>query len=185
MTIEGFVQEGRYYVPLEGFTSQPASTSQANTISLTNSQNVFALQNAVSDHLNDFQTNYARYVKCSDPSTSGNVNPACGNDDTFQTVTISYYELMDAIHKLNDSYQNQALTNDSNQNEYLSQIAEVQQKYEEMRKMREEMEKTLAKLQYDMKNGPESPKQMLDTTIFGYVLWVILATCLIYFIFIY
>ena len=184
MSIEEFINENDFFIPLRGVPLVEVF-SQNQSISLTDPNNVFELQNAVSDKLNKFQTNYGRYIKCQDPSTSSNLKPACGNKDNFNNVTISYYDLLDAIDKLNGSYAEQKkVAKAMDEKTFQDTVATITAEYAEMIELRKTLDAQLAALQYNLKNGPESPKQRLDSTIFGYVLWIILATCLIYFVFI-
>jgi len=193
MPIEGFVQQDSFYIPLqgggEGFqdSSSPSGNAPANqsSIDLLDPNNVFELQNTVSDKLNKYQIQYSRYMKCQDPSTSQNMNPACTNDDNFENVTVSYYDLMNSIDTLNSSYVNQKKVAENNSQEnYQKTMALVTSQYAEMVALRKNLDRQLAQLQYNLQNNKESPKRRLDSMILGYILWIILATCLIYFVFV-
>ena len=182
MSIEEFVNENNYYVPLkENF--QGSMTPISGSISLTDPNNIFELQNSVSDKLNVFQTKYARYIKCQDPSTSQNLNPVCNNNDNFENITVSYNDLLNSIDKLNSSYEKQIKVNENmNEEQFKKTMEKIQSQYREMTELRRQLDNQLANLQYNLENGKESPKQRLDSTILGYILWIILATCLIYFV---
>jgi len=185
MPVEGFVNENSYYIPLkENFEDSTQNNSSSVSIDLLDPNNVFELQNSVSDKLNTYETKYSRYIKCQDSSTSQNLKPRCTNDDTFTNVTISYNDLLKSIDKLNSSYVKQKKVKENNSEEnYQKTMETISKQYAEMINLRKRLDKQLSDLQYNLKNNKESPKKRLDSTILGYILWVILASCLIYYIF--
>ena len=168
--------------------TSPNYDSHTESISLTNPNNIFELQNKVSDNLNRFQTTYARYLRCQEPDTAQNVNPSCdpNGKDSFTQVTISYNELLQTIDDLNNSYKKQQKTNKLvNEPTYNANAHNFDDEYNSMILLRNDLEQKLNKLKYELQNGPGSPKRLLDSAILANTLWIILASCLIYFIFIY
>jgi len=56
--------------------------------------------------------------------------------------------------------------------------------YTDLVKMRSDLDKQLELLYKNMSNEPESSTRMLESNIYANTLWIILATCLLYYIFV-
>jgi hypothetical protein len=161
------------------------SSVDNTSVSLTDPSNVFLLQNQITDKLNTFQTKYSRYLRCQDPRFAQNVNPPCDlNDaDSFHNVTHSYNTLLSSI-----SNTRAALDHNVQSNEIISppehdqNEAEVMSYHDEIRELRSKLDAKLNELYAHMDKSVETPQRRLDAAIYANTLWVILASCLVYFV---
>lgn len=173
------------FVYQEGFFT--AVEPLTNPISLTNPTNMFALQNAVSDNLNNYQTSYARYVRCQDPNTNPQVSdPPCDVDgqDSLYSLNTAYQSLFAAINDLSGSFANQTNINAETPLQYQQETEQFPMDYASMLKLRQELDKQLQELNIQYKGGTNTSSKTLESAAFANTLWVILASCLVYYIFI-
>lgn len=154
-------------------------------VSLVDPSNVFLLQNQINDKLNAFQTKYSRYLRCQDSNFSGGVNPPCdlNGSDSFRDVTQSYNTLLSSIKETRTVLDHNIQSNeiikpkDHDQNE-----ADLVTQHDEIRELRGKLDAKLKELYDQMDNGIETPGRQLDSAIYANTLWVILASCLVYFV---
>jgi hypothetical protein len=156
--------------------------------SLTDPSNVFILQNKVSDDLNSFQTQYSRYLQCQDSRFASSVNPKCdlAGKDSFQNVTKSYNTLLSSIKETKSAFdsniKDQTVVNpikhDLNEEEILI-------KHHDISELRKQLDLKLEELYNEMDKGAETSIKRLDSTIYANTLWVILASCLVYYVFVH
>lgn len=184
--MEGFTLQEGYYVPVA--SPQPGTGTGTGTTSLTNPSNMFQKQDAVLNNLNQFQTQYARYLRCQDPNTYSQVSPPCNVDgqDSFGSLTTAYRSLLTSIHDMSGAYAQQS-QNDPNAKPQVQYEIDEQQiviNYNKLVKMRAEMDQQLKLLYQNMNNNPDTSTRMLESGIYANTLWVILASCLVYYIFV-
>lgn len=156
--------------------------------SLTDPSNVFILQNKVSDDLNSFQTKYSRYLQCQDSRFANSVNPKCdlAGKDSFQNVTKSYNTLLSSIKQtkaaIDNNIKDQAVVNPV---KYNSNKEDILIKHHDLSKLRKQLDLKLEELYNEMDKGAETSIKRLDSTIYANTLWVILASCLVYYVFVH
>jgi len=188
--MNGFIYDKGYYTAVipESFSTtitQSLSTPSQNPISLTDPSNVFQLQNAVSDNLNRFQITYSRYMRCQDPTASQQVNdPPCSVDgqDNFINLNNAYQSLLTSIQDLSGSYATQTHLDSKTPYNYDISAAEIPIDYANLVKLRHELDLKLQMLQKQLGNGTDTSTKRLESAIFANTMWVILASCLVYYI---
>jgi len=156
-------------------------------INLTDPSNIFLLDNKVSDNLNNFQLRYSRYVRCQDSVFSGSVNdPPCDltGGDRYMNLEKSYTDLLSAIRDVSNSYQNQSRSDAISPPVYDASYTELVNNYSNVVKTRNDLDEKLKRLYDEYSGGPESAKTALDAAMYANTLWTILATILIYFVFV-
>ena len=124
------------------FSSSPATSG------LTHPKDVFSLQNNISDHLNNFQTKYARYVRCQNNETAQFVDPSCdvNGDDSFSELSKAYENLYGAMDKLDNDYENQSKTG-KEPSTHDDNKEELEDFYEKMKEVRKSLDDKLLYIQ--------------------------------------
>jgi hypothetical protein len=161
---------------IEPLTSRPP-------ISLTDPSNVFQLDNIVSDRLNQFQVKYSRYLQCQGPFQNTVSDPSCGKQDSLNNVEKAYYSLLTAIQDVSNSFATQYYTGKSNE-QYDACFNEILTNYQDVVAFRKKLDEQLYELQLQKEGGPDSYIARFESTVYINTLWIILATILVYFIFI-
>jgi hypothetical protein len=148
---------------------------------LTEPNNVFEMQNNVSDELNDFQKQYARYIKCQNPDTRENINPPCDFDgsDNFQELTNAYNRLYKSLDEMKEVYGDQVNDGKTNEN-YEKDEEELEEFYNTMRKMRTDLDKKLLYIQNQADTETSPVYRRLNSQILINTLLLILLVYLIY-----
>jgi chromosome segregation ATPase len=150
---------------------------------LSEPNNLFTLQNNVTNQMNVFEETKNRYLRCNDPNTSSQVNPACSNKDVFSEVTIAYDNLKTSIDSLDGAMNanGQQNTDAISETGFNDNITQINTKYTNLKDIREKLDKQLVELQNHMSPQNE-PDLQLRSTQFIYLLSVIAVFCLIYYI---
>ena len=186
--MEGFTLQEGYYVPVRQGQDQDQGQGQAPATSLTTPSNMFHRQDTVLNNLNQFQTQYARYLRCQDPNTYSQVSPPCNVDgqDSFGNLTTAYRSLLTSIQDMSNAYVTQSHTdpNAKPPAQYELDERQIAINYNKMVKMRAEMDQQLKLLYQNMNNNPDTSTRMLESGMYANTLWVILASCLVYYIFV-
>ena len=148
---------------------------------LTEPNNVFEMQNNVSDELNDFQKQYAGYIKCQNPDTRENINPPCDFDgsDNFQELTNAYNRLYKSLDEMKEVYGDQVNDGKTNEN-YEKDEEELEEFYNTMRKMRTDLDKKLLYIQNQADTETAPVYRRLNSQILINTLLLILLVYLIY-----
>jgi len=166
-----------------GFVS--AIEPLTNPISLTEPSNIFSLQNAVSNNLNTYQTTYSRYVRCQDPNTNPQVmDPSCNGQDSLTSLNNAYQSLVLSLNDLSGALATQYNTNAETPLQYQIETEKIPIDYAAMIQLRNDLDKQLQELQMQYQGGAGTSTQLLESAMFGNTLWVILASCLVYYIFV-
>jgi len=181
------IQNG-YYSLLADFAENPTNIieplSTKKPISLTDPSNVFQLDNIVSDRLNQFQTKYSRYLQCQGTSQTSVSDPPCGDQDSFDNVEMAYKSLLGAIRDVSNSFATQKYTGAKTPQQYNDDYAALIQQYAEVRALRAKLDQDLYELQVEKNKGPNTSIARFESAVYINTLWIILATILIYFIFV-
>lgn len=155
--------------------------SQNTGIYLTAPNNIFELQNEVTNKLNEFEEKRNHYIKCNDnniPSSSF----ACTNMD-FSNIEKAYGNFYLALDKLENAMkaQRQSDPNAVSAQQYNINLVEINNKYNQLKTMRKDLDMQLTEYQRNAINNNE-PKLRLKASQFIYMLSVIAIFCLIYYI---
>jgi anion-transporting ArsA/GET3 family ATPase len=176
-----YTQEGGYYTATGPLPSYPA-------ISLTDPSNLFMLQNSISNNLNAFETTYTRYVRCQDPNVQSQVQPACNvnGSDSFNSLQRAYTSLAASIQDMSNAIATQVHTdpNTKTTTEYAQNTANLPTDYASIVQFRKDLDKQLQLLYMQMDKTTNTSEANLRSTMYINTLWIILATCLLYYIFI-
>ena len=150
---------------------------------LTEPNNLFSLQNDVTNNLNIFEKTKERYLRCSDPTIANNVTPVCSSKDIFSNVTTAYENVTKSIQTLDSAMSAQGQHNpDAITNEqYEQNKKDVLDNYNNIKQVRIQLDNQLQQLQKHMINTSE-PKLQLRSSQFIYMLSVIAVVCLIYYV---
>jgi hypothetical protein len=132
----------------------------------------------LSDKLNDFQSRYARYIRCQD-SPDG-ANPPCNNNDSFINVQRSYQSLLSTIQDISTNIATQELLGTTTEQSQLDE-SEILHSYEKIRQQRKQLDEVLMRLYSEQNVGPESSESQLKKTMYANTMWIILASCLIWY----
>jgi len=150
-------------MPLEQFTIQEGF---AQPLSLTEPNNVFALQNKLSNELNSYQTKYARYMRCNDPNTNNEVtDPKCDLDttDSFTSLNIAYRSLSSTMDELSDVYQKQTTEGAKTPAEYETDAKQIPVEYQNLIELRSKLDTQLAFLQKQLETNGGEPQRRLQS----------------------
>lgn len=178
--------EGFYAAVTEPLTITPIIVPKA-PVSLTDPSNIFFMQNTVSNNLNQFQNQYSRYMRCQAASTYNQVqDPPCDVDgqDSFGNLNSAYRSLLSSIQDLSNSYPNQTHLDAKTPEQYQMDAKKLPMDYASIVKMRQDLDEQLKFLYMQMDKGPDTPVKMLESTMYANTMWIILATCLVYYVFI-
>jgi hypothetical protein len=162
------------YVMLEPFTTP---------INLTDPSNLFFLQDTVMTNLNAFETTYDRFMRCSNLTVAPTVNPPCDVAvDNISNLDVVYSNLLHSIADLSKAFVGQALTNAETPEQYDQIHQTLDASYQNMVQFRQMLDSKLNQLNESRMNGTGSPVRLLESAAFANTLWIILASCLIYYI---
>jgi hypothetical protein len=157
-------------------------------MSLQRPNDIFRMDNILSDKLNDFQTRYSRYVRCQHPtSATGVTSPPCdlNGDDSFANVQAAYRSLLKSINDTDRAFQVQALDGDAVADEVSDE--ELMAQYKQVTELRAKLDQQLAELYSDAGTGggiggSASSQEELKTAVYANTMWIILASCLVWFV---
>jgi len=174
--------------PMNGYYSlfTEPFTATHPPISLTDPKNVFQMDNVISDKLNNFQTRYARYMQCQNPKFAASVsNPPCNTNttDSFENVEAAYDTLITAIQNVSGSFVKQTYSGTSNE-QYDASYAEILANYENVVALRKKLDAQYQELENEKSAGTDTSIAKFESAVYVNTLWIILATILIYFIFV-
>jgi hypothetical protein len=176
---------------VNGFYSLLSDTesfqSTQQPISLTDPSNIFQMSNVLSDRLNQFQLRYSRYMQCQDPRFASSVsNPPCDTitTDSFQNVQSAYKSLLSAIQDVSGAFATQTYLDSKTPEQYNTDYVDLSHNYAQVVAMRKQLDQKLLELQEQKKGGPDTAIARFESAVYINTLWVILATILIYFVFV-
>jgi hypothetical protein len=155
-------------------------------ISLTNPENIFQMDNSISDSLNNFQIRYARYMQCQDPRFAASVSdPSCNTNttDSFEKVEIAYNTLMKAMQNVNTALVKQEYSGISNK-QYDACYNEILTNYKDIVALRKKLDEQYFELKTEKSAGKDTSIAKFESAVYVNTLWIILATILIYFVFV-
>ena len=176
-------------MPEEIVSSHAPATfvSSPSTAGLEHPQNIFNKQNQISDNLNKFQVRYARYLRCQNDDTAGEVNdPPCDLNtiDNFSELQNAYDALYQSMDSINDAYPRQLTKNGVTNDTYDTNEIQIGKTYENVTEMQGKLDAKLKYIQEQLKNQDNSPKRMLESRQIVNTLLIILVICVVYYAFI-
>ena len=146
--------------------------------------NVFEMQNKVSDDLNVMQDKYSRYIRCQNEETANDVSPPCdlNGSDSFRKLSGVYDNLYSSLDNLQNVYDKQVIDGKSNES-YKKDERKMKKRYEKIRKMREKLDNQLKAINENVDHRTSPSKRNLESRILINTLLLILLVYLIYIIF--
>jgi hypothetical protein len=114
------------------------------------------------------------------------VSPACDVDgaDSFGNLNAAYRNLLGSIQDLSHSYVTQSNVDAKTPDQYNAATAQLPLDYASVVKLRKQLDEQLQLLYDGMGKGPDTSVHMLESAMFANTIWIILASCLIYYIFV-
>ena len=149
-------------------------------LNLTQPKSMFAEDNLLSDKLNDFQNRYARYIRCQDNATADTVNPSCSPSDSFVNVQRSYQSLLTTMQDMDHMLTTQP-RDGTTPEKSAEQGDEILHTYQAIREQRKQLDLMLQRLYSEKQSSPETSAEQLKQSMFANTLWVILASCLVWY----
>jgi hypothetical protein len=158
------------------------------------SDEVYSIDNEILQQFNEFNAEYAKYVRCNynnkhanDPTRPPPLLDSNGNQLQCSADELNGQKLLEKYNKLNDNLikLNSILTEmptKSPQNK-VPDTKELKDKQKRIAKMRTQIDKELNELNEYENSIAFSKKKTLDSTIYASLLWTTAATILILFVF--
>ena len=170
--------------PSTGEVKSPDNIKKS--LSLVDPSNVFLLNNDVLNNLNVYEAKYSRYVRCQNDEFAKNVAPACDpyGDDGYASLERSYANLMNSIDTVANTIPEQTTKEAVSPTEYKNTDADLKTTYKDILILRKDLDRKLQNLYNEFNANPESSQAQLNSAIYANTLWTILATCLLYYIFV-
>jgi hypothetical protein len=150
--------------------------------SLIDPNSMFDKNNEISDKLNDFQTRYTRFIRCQDENTAKFVTPECTSSDSFINVQRSYQSLLTSIEDMQTSVSKTQVLSGTTNEESDTQRDDIFATYAKIREQRKQLNLALERLYSENNAGPGSSQDQLRRSMYANTLWVILASCLVWYV---
>jgi len=154
------------------------------TADLESPQNVFKMQNQISDNLNNFQIRYARYLRCQNEDTAEDVkDPPCDLNtiDNFSELKSAYDALYKSMDSVNNVYTEQSTKNGITNDTYNTNEIQLEKTYEDVTEMQDDLDAKLKFIQEQLVNKSNSPQRMLISRQLINTLLIILVLCVVYY----
>lgn len=136
--------------------------------------NLYASQNTLSREYTTYTEAYLKYLSCENNKLD---NPPSSCRDTEPSNTT----LLSAISNVSNNIA--ALKASPNNNGSLPPYAEIDASYNKVVNMRNQLDLKLQQL-YNLQNSaPNTYQTQLDSTVYSGILWTVLATTLVYYVF--
>jgi len=124
--------------------------SSSPTASLEHPNNVFNMQNEVSNNLNNFQIRYSRYLRCQNSNTANGVSdPPCDLNtvDSFSELTNAYTILHSSLDDIKTVYNKQTTNGGVTHAAYSSNKDELNQTYNNVIELQQSLDSKLKFIQ--------------------------------------
>lgn len=154
--------------------------------SLVNPSNIFSMNADVMKKMKTYEEQYERYMRCQDPKKVNNVAPSCDFNgiDSYSNLEQAYSDLLASFKTVSYVLPNQSKINATTPKDSDKNYKNAIENHGDIVSMRAALDKRLQNLYNEANGGPESAQQMLNSAIYANTLWTILATCLLYYIFV-
>jgi uncharacterized protein YukE len=161
-------------------------SSSPKTDSLEHPNNVFEMQNKMSNNLNSFQNHYGRYLRCQNEDTAKSVDPPCDfvGRDSFSELQNAYKNLMDDLTEIENVYEKQSDYNAKTVKVFNENEEQLNVNYKTLKKERKHLDQQLKTLQeYSDTNISPENRRLKSVNLINTLL-IIAAVYLIYVIFV-
>lgn len=154
--------------------------------SLVDPSNIFSMNAEVMAKMKTYEEHYERYMRCQNPETAKNVSPSCDFNriDSYSNLEQAYSELLASLKTVSSTLPKQSSVNATTPEDSEKNYKNAIEKHYNIVSTRAALDKRLQILYNESNGGPESAQQMLNSAIYANTLWTILATCLLYYIFV-
>jgi len=171
----------------EAVTGSHNLVSSPATASLIYPNDVFEMQNNVSDNLNKFQIRYSRYLRCQNPETATDVSdPPCNLNtiDSFSELTTAYKTLYNSMDTVQGVYPDQTTRDGVTNDTYDANAPELNATYKDVSQLQQSLDQKLKFIQDRLTAKDNSSELMLSSRNLINTLLIILIVCIAYYIFI-
>jgi len=167
LTTKVVQQDNAEFAGKQGFTSMTSSSGYT--------QNLFDLEKDVVNAINDFNTTYYNYVRCS--SINCNVGTRITENDVIakSNVVNEKAKALEAAYKAAQMQTSDKTTFDNNHAEIMKKAKSV----DELRRNLDTRMDTVLK----GKNPPSDLTQQYDSTVYTGIMWSVLATSVLFYVF--
>jgi len=154
--------------------------------SLVNPENIFSMNAEVMNKMKTYEEHYERYMRCENPKTAKNVSPSCDFNgiDSYSNLEKAYSELLASLNNVSSILPDQSTINATTPQDSDKNYENAINTHGDIISTRTALDQRLKILYNEANGGPESAQQMLNSAIYANTLWTILATCLLYYIFV-
>jgi len=174
LTTRVIQQDNAEFVGKQGFTPMNG-TGYTNPD--VNNKNLFDLEKQLVDKINDFNTSYYNFIRCSSGAT---VN--CGNNITAADVDTKSNEVIRVASALQVAYNNAKPNIQTNDATFKTNHQEIMEKSKSIDELRRNLD---AKMDAILKsrNPPNDLTQQYDSTVYTGIMWSVLATSVLFYVF--
>jgi hypothetical protein len=167
-------QDNAEFVGKQGFTPMNGSGYTNRDV---NNKNLFDLEKQLVDAINDFNTSYYNFIRC---SSGGSVN--CGNNATAADVEAKSRDVIFLVNRLQVAYNNAKTNIQTNDATFKTNHQEIMEKSKSIDELRRNLD---AKMDAILKsrNPPNELTQQYDSTVYTGIMWSVLATSVLFYIF--
>jgi hypothetical protein len=146
-----------------------------NTKTGPNNTNLFDLEKELVNTINDFNTSYYNFVRC---SSGGSIN--CGNKPSDKEVEEKSKRVILMTERLKSAYEEAKIqTNDATFKKNHQEIMEKSKSIDELRQNLDIKMDAIMK----SRNPPNELTQQYDSTVYTGIMWSVLATSVLFYIF--
>jgi len=155
--------------------NQPSTTVQAFTqMKESGYKNLFDLEKDLVNKINDFNTSYYNFIRCS----SGSVN--CGTTYTAKNVEEKSILVKNAVEALQAAYNNAEI--DTNETDFKANHQKIMDKSKTIDELRRNLDVKMDAI-IKSKNPPNELTKQYDSTVYTGIMWSVLATSVLFYIF--
>ena len=167
-------QDNAEFVGKQGFTPMNGSGYTNRDV---NNKNLFDLEKQLVDAINDFNTSYYNFIRC---SSGGSVN--CGNNATAADVEAKSRHVIFLVNRLQVAYNNAKTNIQTNDATFKTNHQEIMEKSKSIDELRRNLD---AKMDAILKsrNPPNELTQQYDSTVYTGIMWSVLATSVLFYVF--
>ena len=154
--------------------------------SLVDPKNIFTMNHDTQMKMFEYEIQYQRYMRCQDPKKANNVSPSCDFNgiDSYSNLEQAYVNLLASLKTTSITIPKQSKVNATTPEDSDKNYKKAIQQHDDILTLRAKLDQQLQNLYNEANGGPESAQQKLNSAIYANTLWTILATCLLYFIFV-
>jgi hypothetical protein len=197
-----YFQESEYFTVIENYTPAPRTKQSTSgpssasiqspedikkSMSLVDPANIFLLNNDILNNLNKYETKYSRFLRCQDTKFAKDVDdPSCDpyGLDSYASLEKSYSNLVTSIKNVADQMPKQSNKDAVSPQDYVKSKGDITKTHSDIINLRKQLDDKLQNLYNEYDKNPESSEVQLNSAIYANTLWTILATCLLYYIFV-